>query len=171
MNDGRWQLDRLDQMKRQLPEGGLSSRLAVAARRCALLTALLVLPLNAQDQPSAPVPGPPPLFHYGGFADFAYLLDFNHPANQLFRDRGTSFRVDEPDLNMAAAYIRKDPSDTSRWGLQLTIQGGKDSEAFGFSATAPNLDGSRWLRHLGQANVSYLAPVGKGLTVQGGIFG
>ena len=34
----------------------------------------------------------------------------------------------------------------------------------------PNLAGSKWLRHLGLANVSYLAPVPKGLTVQGGIF-
>jgi hypothetical protein len=41
---------------------------------------------------------------------------------------------------------------------------------FGFSATAPNIDGFKVLRHLGPTNVSYLAPVGKGLTVQGGIF-
>ena len=41
---------------------------------------------------------------------------------------------------------------------------------FGFSATAPNLAGADWMGHLGLANVSYLAPVGKGLTLQGGIF-
>jgi hypothetical protein len=50
------------------------------------------------------------------------------------------------------------------------LQSGKDSEGFGFSATAPNLDGARWLRHIGLADVSYLAPVGNGLTVQAGIF-
>jgi len=54
--------------------------------------------------------------------------------------------------------------------MELTIQGGKDSEAFAFSPFAPNLPGSRWLRHLGPTDVSYLAPVGKGLTIQGGIF-
>ena len=42
---------------------------------------------------------------------------------------------------------------------------------FGFSATAPNIGGSGLLRHLGLANVSYVLPAGKGLTVQGGIFG
>ena len=41
---------------------------------------------------------------------------------------------------------------------------------FGFSTTAPNIAGFRGLRHLGAANVSYLAPVGKWLTLQGGIF-
>ena len=40
----------------------------------------------------------------------------------------------------------------------------------GFSATAPNLPGSKWLRHFGPTNVSYLALLGKGLNIQGGIF-
>ncbi len=110
------------------------------------------------------------LWQYGGFIDAAYLYDFNHPANHLFRSRGTTFHVDEPDLNMAVLYVRKGATESSRWGMELTFQTGKDSEVFGFSATAPNLDGSKWLRHLGPIDISYLAPVGKGLTIQGGIF-
>jgi len=54
--------------------------------------------------------------------------------------------------------------------MELTLQGGQDSKIFGFSATAPNLGGSEWLRHFGPTDISYLAPVGKGLTVQAGIF-
>jgi hypothetical protein len=108
--------------------------------------------------------------HYGGFVDVGYLLDFNHPSNQLFRSRGTTFQVDKVDLNMAVLYLKKEASESSRWGTELTLQAGKDSEVFGFSATAPNLAGSKWLRHLGPTDVSYLAPVGKGLTLQGGIF-
>jgi hypothetical protein len=73
-------------------------------------------------------------------------------------------------LNMVAVYARKKASEQSRWGVEMTAHGGKDSEVFGFSATAPNIEGFKWLRHLGPTNVSYLAPVGKGLTVQGGIF-
>src|SRR5947208_1154155 len=38
------------------------------------------------------------------------------------------------------------------------------------AAPAQNIDGFKWLRHLGPTNVSYIAPVGKGLTLQGGIF-
>ena len=119
--------------------------------------------------------GPPaqasgPLWQYGGFLDLGYLLDFNHPANGVFRSRGTDWHVDEVDLNMTGAYIRKKATPLSRWGAELALQAGKDSQLFGFSATAPNLAGYRWLRHVGLADVSYLAPVGKGLTVQGGIF-
>ena len=109
-------------------------------------------------------------WRYGGFVDLGYSLDFNHPSNNLFRSRGTVFHVDEVDLNMAGAYVRKDPSESSRWGAQLTVHGGKDCEVFGFSATAPNIGGFEFLRHLGPTNVSYLARVGKGLTVQAGIF-
>ena len=109
-------------------------------------------------------------WQYGGFADLAYPLDFNHPANHLFRSRGTAFRTDSVWLNMAAVYVRKKPSESSRWGVELTAQAGKDDEFFGFSATAPNIAGNKFLRHLGPTNVSYLAPVGKGLTLQAGIF-
>jgi hypothetical protein len=120
-------------------------------------------PAQAPDQPQ-------PAWQYGGFVDLGYLLDFNHPANDVFRSRGTAWHVDEVDLNMAAAYLKKQPTEQSRWGTELTIQGGKDSQEFGLSPTSPNLEGYQWLRHLGPTNVSYLAPVGQGLTVQGGIF-
>ena len=125
-----------------------------------------------QETPSSQttMPSPPPEWHCGGFIDAAYLLDFNHPTNHLFRSRGTAYKVDEPILNMGAVYLRKSPSEPSRWGLELTLQGGQDSQIFGFSATAPNLPGSKWLRHLGPTDVSYLVPVGKALTVQAGIF-
>ncbi len=111
-----------------------------------------------------------PEWHYGGFVDLGYLLDFNHPSNQLFRNRGTTPRVDALDLNMAAVYVTKDVSERSRWGMELTVQAGEDSKVFGFSATAPNFPGANWLRHLGPTNMSYLAPVGNGLTIQAGYF-
>jgi hypothetical protein len=123
---------------------------------------------EAQGGPAATQPDPQ--WAYGGFLDAAYLLDFNHPANHLFRSRGTAYKVDEPLLNVGAAYVRKSGSEASRWGLELTLQGGQDSRIFGFSSTAPNLPGAEWLRHLGPTDVSYLAPIGKGLTVQAGIF-
>jgi len=122
---------------------------------------------STQEPPAEP---PKPLWHYGGFADLGYSLDFNHPSNHLFRNRGTTPRVDELDLNMGGVYLNKDASKQSRWGMELLIQAGEDSKTFGFSATAPNLGGANWLRQLGRANVSYLAPVGNGLTVQAGIF-
>jgi hypothetical protein len=113
---------------------------------------------------------PPSDWQYGGFADLGYMHDSNSPSNHLFRNHGTTPRVDEIDLNMAGAWAKKAASERSRWGTELTAHAGRESETFGFSATAPNLGGADWLRHLGPTNVSYLAPVGTGLTLQGGIF-
>ena len=125
---------------------------------------------SQEAQPQAPEQPPKPAWRYNGFLDFGYLLDFNHPANHLFRDRGTTFKVDELDLNMAGAGVKKEASQDSRWGAEFEAQAGKDSANFGFSATAPKVGGADVLRHFGAANVSYLAPVGSGLTVQGGLF-
>jgi hypothetical protein len=119
---------------------------------------------------------PPPdadaqtLWRCGAFLDVGYLRDSNEPANHLFRYRGTTPRVNEIDINMAAAWLRKTQTETSRWGMELTGHAGQDAKAFGFSSTAPPLRGAEWLTHLGPTNVSYRAPVGGGLTVQGGIF-
>jgi len=110
-------------------------------------------------------------WQYGAFLDVANLQAFNDPLNKIFRSRGTAWHVDDWYVNMSGAYAKKKASDDSRWGAELLVQTGKDDEIFGFSATAPNLEGSGFLRHLGLANVSYIAPVGRGLTFQGGIFG
>jgi hypothetical protein len=125
------------------------------------------------DPPQAPAALSVPAeteWHLGVFVDGAYAGDFNAPPNHLFRNRGTTPRVDEASMNMAAVYVRKTASGASRWGLEFTGQMGQDSKTFGFSATAPNIRPAEWLTHLGPANASYLFPVGSGLTVQGGIF-
>src|SRR5262245_8136719 len=95
----------------------------------------------SQDVPSqAPATQPStPQWQYGGFVDFGYSYDFNHPENRIFRSRGTVWHVNELDWNMAGAYVKKNASEQSRLGAVFTIQAGKDSEIFGFSATAPNL--------------------------------
>jgi hypothetical protein len=148
-------------------------------RHAAILVTLLSLlgaPRMVAAQSSTPAQNPPapeptPLaWQYGGFVDVGYLHDFNDPSSHLFRSRGTAFHVNEWDLNMAGAYVKKKTSEQSGWGTELLVQEGKDEEVFGFSATAPNLAGAAWIGHLGLANVSYLAPVGTGLTLQGGIF-
>jgi Putative beta-barrel porin-2, OmpL-like. bbp2 len=119
---------------------------------------------RAQSDPS------PIVWQYGGFVDVASLRDFNHPSNHLFRSRGTAWHVDEWDFNMGGAYLKKKAQQQSRWGAELLVHGGKDAEIFGFSATAPTVAGADSLRYLGLANVSYLAPIRQGLTLQAGIF-
>jgi hypothetical protein len=111
-----------------------------------------------------------PEWQYGAFVDVGYLNSFNDPSNHLFRGRGTTRRVDEWDVNMAAVYLKRPPSEAARFGLELTAQAGQDTKLFGFSPTAPNIGGADSLLHSGPVNASYLAPVGQGLTIQGGIF-
>ena len=146
--------------------------LAFMALLCVLLMGTSKVSAQESDttEPTSAEQQSDPKWQYGGFVDLAYPLDFNHPANHLFRSRGTAFRTDSVWLNMTALYVRKRPSEESRWGVELTAQAGKDDEFFGFSATAPNIAGFKFLRHLGPTNVSYLAPAGKGLTLQAGIF-
>src|SRR5690349_7815730 len=151
-----------------LPIADLSDMGVPGAQDQNATAAVVTTPHGQSERQPAHTSGP--VWFYGAFLDAGYLLDFNHPANDLFRSRGTAYKVDYPLVNMAAAYIRKAPSESSRWGMELTTQGGQDSRVFGFSATAPNLPGFRGLRHLGPTDVSYLAPVGKGLTIQAGIF-
>lgn len=107
---------------------------------------------------------------YGGFIDIGYLRAFNDPFNKLFRSRGTTWHLNDVHLNMSAVYAKKKPTKVSRSGAEVLAQAGKDDEIFGFSATAPSVDGGEFWRHVGLGNMSYLAPVGKGLTLQGGIF-
>lgn len=148
-----------------------------------LIAALLIAaPAVANEQSSVPQGDPrtasplaqPPEtreWTYGAFLDVADLNALNHPVNKLFRSRGTAWHLDDLHLNMMGAYVKKKPTEQSRWGTELLVHSGKDDEIFGFSATAPNIKGSDWLKHLGLANVSYVAPAGKGLTLRGGIFG
>ena len=109
-------------------------------------------------------------WQFGAFADLAYLFDANHPPNKQIRSRGTAWHVNDLYANMAGVSLVKATADASPWGAEVTVHTGKDDEVFGFSATAPKLAGSDWLRHIGRANLSYRAPTGRGLQLQGGIF-
>jgi len=171
---GRWLTSPEERFANRLTHSGLSVVFAASGcnttqRRAAIAAALTALVL-ASPTTLAQAPASEPLLSYGGFVDVGALVSTASPANHLFRNRGTTPRVDELDVNMATAYLRRTPSEQSRVGVELTAQAGEDAKLFGFSATAPTVGGADVLLHLGPTNVSYLAPVGKGLTVQGGIF-
>jgi hypothetical protein len=54
--------------------------------------------------------------------------------------------------------------------MELGFQGGRDTEGFAFLQGERRIDGSDVLRHIHRANLSYLAPVGRGLMVTAGLF-
>lgn len=109
-------------------------------------------------------------WHYGAYVDVGYVGNFNSPDNHLWRSRATAAHHNELSPHMGLAYVRKDVSTSSRWGMELGFQGGRDSEEFAFLVGERRVDGSDLLRHVHRANVSYLAPVGKGLTITTGLF-
>jgi hypothetical protein len=127
-------------------------------------SALAVPSPPAEDKPSGP------LWHYGAYLDVSYILNFNFPENHLWRTRTTAFRHNEFAPNMALTYVRKDATESSRWGTELGVQGGYDSQNFAFLPGEREVSGADTLRHIHRANVSYLAPIGKGLTITGGLF-
>ena len=110
------------------------------------------------------------LWHYGGFVDLGYSLDFNFPDNHEFRNRATTPLVNELVPNMGGAYIAKEASEQSRWGGELLVHGGENSKNFAFGTNLPRVSGSDVLRHFGRANIIYAAPIRKGPTVQAGLF-
>mgnify|MGYP001316371603 CR=1 FL=1 len=112
-------------------------------------------------------------WRYGGILDSAYAVDFNFPQENRWRSKTTTVQVNEPVLNMVMAYVRKVPTPGSRFGLEVGVQGGDDTEGL-VPVSIPGRDkpltGADSLRHVSRANVSYLAPVGNGLTLTAGLF-
>jgi hypothetical protein len=109
-------------------------------------------------------------WHYGAYVDVSHIVNFNFPDNDLWRSRSTASLHNEVSPNMGLAYVRKDATESSRWGLELGGQGGHDSEEFAFLPGEKKVGGADVLRHFHRANLSYLAPVGKGLTITAGLF-
>lgn len=114
--------------------------------------------------------GLPKDWHYGAYLDVGYILNFNFPENHLWRSRATAARHNEFAPNMALAYVRKDATESSRWGMELGVQGGYDSKNFAYLEGEAKVDGADTWRHVHRANLSYLAPVGNGLTITAGLF-
>lgn len=68
---------------------------------------------------------------------------------------------------------RKDTVTSSPWGMEFGVQRGYDTEALVPSSVPGRdkpVDGADTLRHFSRANVSYLAPVGNGMTLTAGLF-
>jgi len=109
-------------------------------------------------------------WHYGAYLDVGYIANFNFPDNDLWRNRSTASRHNQVAPNMVSAYVRKDATESSRWGGEFGVQGGYDTVDFAFLPGEKKVDGADVLRHIHRANVTYLAPMGRGLTVTAGLF-
>lgn len=122
---------------------------------------LLVLPtmqsVQADDQ----------VWQSGAAIDLSYANAFQAEDKLIWRSKATTQRLNQFAPNLGMAYLRKTTSTESRWGLELGIQAGYDSD--GQVPGQDRLPGYRVLRYLSRANASYLLPVGNGLTVTAGL--
>ena len=93
----------------------------------AVFCALLFIPLLAHSQDARPGILD---WRYGGFLDLSYAVDFNFPENHRWRSKATTPRVNELAPNMALAYVRKNISQVSPWGMEFSVQAGYDTNAW-----------------------------------------
>lgn len=140
--------------------------------------------VRAEESPPTSTPPPPAenseqeqstksLWRYGAYLDLTYPIDFNFPENHQWRSKVTTQRVNDLNLNMALAYVRKEANESSRWGMEFALQTGRDvdgevpnaSDRFGHP-----YEPAETFSHFSRANVSYLAPIGTGLTITAGLF-
>jgi hypothetical protein len=108
---------------------------------------------------------------FSGFGDVYYGYDNNHPFNNLAGLRSFEAPTNGFNFNMAELILDKAPDATTAesrigyhiaagYGFAAKLVNGSDNTGFG--------DGSNF--YLKEAYASYLAPVGKGLTVTVGKF-
>jgi len=102
-----------------------------------------------------------------GSIDLSYANAFQSSQELPFRSRATSYRLNEFSPNIGMVYLRKAVSETSRWGMEIGGQAGYDTD--GQVPGSDRLPGYSILRYLSRANVSYLAPIGNGLTLTAGL--
>jgi len=101
-----------------------------------------------------------------GLVDGYYGYNFNHPDNNFNTGRNFDFRHNSFNINYAEVVLEKKNDLKDRLGFRLDL---------GFGPTADwvhSVDpvGGEVVKHIQQAYLSYVAPVGSGLTVDVGKF-
>lgn len=108
-------------------------------------------------------------WRYGAYLDLSYADNLGGSRVLEWRSKLTTRQLNAFTPNMGMGYLYKLPSDHSRWGMELGLQGGNDMDAQIPDASQNPLPGARIIAALSRANVSYLAPVGKGLKLKAGL--
>jgi len=112
-----------------------------------------------------------------GFVDAYYSLNFGHPATPaagpsvLYPGGNQGLRAfdtvaDSFQLSLAELVIQKAPSATTPVGFRVDLDFGPTADIV--AATEPG--GSETFKNVQQAYVTYVAPLGKGLTIDFGKF-
>ncbi len=104
----------------------------------------------------------------GGFVDVSYTYNFNDPANDMNGARVFDADNDEFQLNGINLYIDKLPEDEGEAGFRIDIMAGEDAGIIGDLGGDNIFDDQDFSVY--QAYISYIAPIGNGLTIDLGRF-
>ena len=107
--------------------------------------------------------------------DAYYGYNYNHPSSQFTGNGLQPFTQDANGfgLNMVELIVDKPPDATSaesRVGYHVSAGYGQAAAAINGTDVANNTEGGNSNFFLKEAYISYLAPIGKGLTIQVGKF-
>ena len=126
-----------------------------------LILSVAAVPVFAQT----PAPAAAPSIDVGGLVDVYYDYYSTKPAANA-QYRNFDAKHNQFALSMAEVWLKKAPSDTSRVGFNFKLNFGDASSNF-IHAAEP---GGSTYQNIQEAYVSYLAPVGKGLQIDAGVF-
>jgi hypothetical protein len=118
---------------------------------------------GGDEQDAAPASSFWESLEFSGFVDGYYLWAFNEQDLQL---RNFDVNHNTFNLNYAEVAVGKPTSEVSRAGFRLDVGAGDTADMV--NAFEPG--GTDYLKYVQQGYVSYLAPVGKGLSVDFGKF-
>ena len=124
----------------------------------------LVTPRAASAQVSPPPP-PPPGIELGGLLDGYYDFYSTKPAGDA-QLRSFDTKHNQFALSMAEVWLAKAPTEDSRSGFKVKLSFGPASTNL-IHASEP---GGAAFQNIQEAYVSYLAPAGRGVQVDAGIF-
>ena len=106
-------------------------------------------------------------WQYGLMLDFAYAKNLTADKAHEWRNKLTSYRLNQPSPNMGMAYLRQLQDEDSPFGVELALQVGYDTDRQ--VPDQQRMPGHSWLRYLGRANLSYRLPLGNGLNISAGL--
>ncbi len=138
-----------------------------------LLSAFLAIPALAQQSGGQTQSSDTKVLDFfrqtelSGFVDVYYGYNFNTPGTRKAGpERTFDVQHNSISLNLAELSLQKKPTTDSRGGFRLDLDYGPTQDIV--NASEPS--GPHVFRNIGQAYLSYQAPVGKGLQIDVGKF-
>ena len=100
-----------------------------------------------------------PTWSYEAYVDAGHAESNRNPPDNKWRSKSTTSVLNQPELHLAMANVRKTPTTGSRWGVEFGLQTGEDSKNLVPSpppAAKSPVRNADDLRHLYRANLSWL---------------